>query len=129
MNMLCFPSEDLLHDLVLPLHLRPEQAWVADVGGRGDRATRFAALLESHGFDARLIELPGFGECRDHPALLMHALEGMMLEDGQREVVLALGASAGPWELACMQMLRGLLREGEFQIGRASCRERVLRLV
>ena len=116
MNLLCFPSGDLLHDLVLPLHLRPERAWVADVDGRGDRATRFAALLQSHGFDARLIELPAFGECRDHPAGLMHALERMMLAGGQREVVLALGASAGPWELACMQMLRGLLCEGEFRV-------------
>ncbi|MCA1778095.1 MAG: DUF1887 family protein, partial [Xanthomonadaceae bacterium] len=41
---------------------------------------------------------------------------GMILADGQREVVLALGASAGPWDLACMQMLRGLLRDGEFRV-------------
>lgn len=116
MNLLCFPSDNLLHDLVLPLHLRPGRVWVADVAGREGRAARFAALLESHGFDVRVIELPAFGECEDHPSLLMSALEGVMLNGGQREVVLALGDSAGPWELACMQVLRGLLREGEFRV-------------
>jgi len=116
MNLLCFPSDNLLHDMVLPLHWRPEQTWVADVAGRGDRAARFSGLLESRGFEVRSVDLPAFDECRDHPAVLMSAVEGLMLNGEQHELVLALGDSAGPWELACMQVLRGLLREGEFRV-------------
>jgi hypothetical protein len=116
MNLLCFPSENLLHDLVLPLHLRPDRVWVAAVAGSEGRAAGFAGLLASHGFDAGVIKLPAFGGCDEHPAVLMRALEGVMLDGGQRELVLALGDSAGPWELACMQLLRGLLREGEFRV-------------
>jgi len=116
MNLLCFPSDNLLHDLVLPLHFRPGTVWVVDVAGRGERAERFAGLLEAHGFDVRAIALPAFGEVADHSAALMGPLGGLLMESADREAVLALGTSAGPWELACMQVLRGLLRPGEFRV-------------
>ena len=116
MNVICFPSNNALSDLVLALHVRPARVWLAVVDDRGDRVDRLSRLLARHGIEVGRFELPGFHACDRHADVLVDALGPVLEGAGQREVVLALGESARPWELVCQQVLRGLLTEGEFRV-------------
>ncbi|NKI33898.1 DUF1887 family protein [Wenzhouxiangella sp. XN79A] len=115
MNLLCFPSDEPLRDLLLPLHLRPDVVFVADVDGHG-RAEALTERLLAHGLETVALAFPSFGACADHEAVLMETLAPLLESAGEPEIVLALGDCGGPWELSCQRFLKGLLRAGEFQV-------------
>ena len=116
MNLISFPSADALSDLALVLHARPARVWLAVVDGQGEGAARLERLLGRHGIEVGRFVLPGFSKCNRHADVLVEALGPVLEGAGQRELVLALGGSAGPWELVCQQVLRGLLTESEFRV-------------
>ena len=116
MELICFPSADPLRDLVLPLHLRPRRIRLLIPPDRRAVGARLRQCLADRDFDVQWAEWPAFDKCDDHAGQVMTLLSGPLEAAGEREVVLALGASAGVWELACQQVLRQLLLEGEFRV-------------
>ena len=116
MDLICFPSSDALSDLALVLHARPARAWLAVVDDKREGAARLERLLGRHGIEVGRFVLPGFSKCNRHADVLVDGLGPVLESAGQRELVLALGGSAGPWELVCQQVLRGLLTETEFRM-------------
>ncbi|NBD95288.1 MAG: DUF1887 family protein [Gammaproteobacteria bacterium] len=116
MQLICFPSDDPLRDAVLPVQLQPDQVRLAVLPSRQRESERLAHCLADRGLKVETVDWPAFDACTDHAAEVLSALGGSLEASGEREVVLALGHSAGPWELVCQQVLRDLLRPGEFRV-------------
>ncbi len=116
MELLCFPSRDPLHDLVLPLYLRPTQVWLPVNPLRVVEGERLLACLKAHGFAVEWLDWPKFADCSDHAAPVVELLERMVKDLSAPEVVMALGESAEPWELVCRQVMEDLLHKGEYRV-------------
>jgi hypothetical protein len=116
MELICFPSRDPLHDLVLPAHLKPTRVWLPVIAQREDEAHVLSACLERQGVTVEQQVWPSFAECADPAAEVLSHFAPLLESSADSEVILALGEAAGPWEQVCQQVLRGLLQPGEFRV-------------
>ena len=116
MELICFPSADPLRDMVLPLHLAPAKVRLLITPIRKNEGARLAKCLAARDFAVETLDWPAFDECDDHAGEVLSRLGAALESAAGSEVVLALGESAGAWELVCQQVLRQLLSEGEFRV-------------
>ncbi|AKS42472.1 Card1-like endonuclease domain-containing protein [Wenzhouxiangella marina] len=116
MNLLLFPSGDALHDLVLPLHLRPERVWLLATPEHADSQASLGRLLGGHGLPSEKLSLPEFDNCTDPSGALIELLAPVIEGERDAPLILALGASASPWELVAEQVLAGLLEERDLRV-------------
>ena len=116
MELLCFPSRDPLHDLVLPLYLRAARVWLPVNPLRVVEGERLRACLKTHGFGVEWLDWPKFADCSDHATPVITFLERMTQDTSASEVVMALGESDEPWELVCRQVMEDLLDKGEYRV-------------
>jgi len=120
MELICFPSADPLQDLLLPLHLQATAVYLPTPPGRRTQAERLARVLRDRAVAVHAIDWPaigGFDGGCDEPAAEVLRRLGPAFEAIDHGVIgLALGASAGPWELIVQQVLRDLLGRDEFRV-------------
>lgn len=116
MELICFPSADPLRDLLLPAHLRAQYFRLLVTPDRKAEGERLARCLVDRGLEVETVQWPAFSDCDDHHGAVMSRLGSTLESASEREVVLALGKTAGAWELVVQQVLRDLLGDGEFRV-------------
>jgi hypothetical protein len=116
MNLICFPSHDVLHDLILPLYLQPGKVWVMSVQGMQQQTEHLQALLQAHGIAHASLGLPALHQCDDPQAVLGERLQALLAAATDTDLVLAVGASMDMWEHCCEHFLRQQLDEERLQV-------------
>jgi len=116
MNLICFPSRDVLHDLILPLHLRPAKVWVMSVQGCQPQTEHLMSLLRAHDIAHVSIGLPPLPQCDDPAELLHQRLQQPLAAATETPLVLAVGASIDLWEHYSLCFLRAMLAPQQYQV-------------